>query len=166
MNRIKHLRSNIKDKKPSTSFLNDGEIALNTNNASEALFFKNNNNDIVEIKSIKHISNNFQENKIVEISTEVYNGILDVNTTYVFRTAINEITIQNFNNGNKIVGIYTILFKTSNTMNPILNLPSYVLWANNCPLELEMDTEYELSISHRIDNSGIAHYKIILTPFK
>ena len=46
---LQHLRSSTAHKRPSPSGMSDGQIAINTNQASPGLFFKDSNGDLVKI---------------------------------------------------------------------------------------------------------------------
>ena len=46
---LRHLRSSTTDKRPTASGLSDGRIAINTASGSTALFFKDNNDNIVKV---------------------------------------------------------------------------------------------------------------------
>lgn len=56
-NIVRHKRTNIESKKPTSEILSYGEIALNYKNSSESIFIKNDNDEIVEFKTINHIEN-------------------------------------------------------------------------------------------------------------
>lgn len=46
---LQNLRTSVADKRPIPTILSDGQIAVNTNEASPALFFKNSNGDLVKV---------------------------------------------------------------------------------------------------------------------
>lgn len=56
-NIVKHKRTNIENNKPTSEYLSYGEIALNYKKSSESIFIKNDNDEIVEFKTINHIEN-------------------------------------------------------------------------------------------------------------
>ena len=56
-NIVKHKRTNIENRKPTSEILSYGEIALNYKKDSEGIFIKNDNDEIVEFKTITHIEN-------------------------------------------------------------------------------------------------------------
>lgn len=66
-NIVKHKRTNIENRKPTSEILSYGEIALNYNKNSEGIFIKNDNDEIVEFKTISHIENviNDKVNKLI-----------------------------------------------------------------------------------------------------
>ena len=60
-----HLRTDIKDKKPSSGILDHGAIAINYNNESPTIFIKDTADSIVEFKDKKYFENIIEENELV-----------------------------------------------------------------------------------------------------
>jgi hypothetical protein len=65
--KIIHKRSDVLDKKPLSSDIEYGEIAINYNKDNETLFIKNTNDEIVEFKDKNYIDN--QVNKLITNSS-------------------------------------------------------------------------------------------------
>lgn len=60
-----HLRTDVKDKKPSSGILDHGAIAINYNNESPTIFIKDTADSIVEFKDKKYFENIIEENELV-----------------------------------------------------------------------------------------------------
>ena len=62
---VLNKRTNVEGRKPSTDIMEYGEIALNYHKDSESIFFKNDNDDIVEFKDNKYYHKIIEDNELV-----------------------------------------------------------------------------------------------------
>lgn len=84
---------------------------------------------------------------------------------YNIYSDISSIRVTGFENSGSTYEEYCMIFRTGSTI-PSITLPEGTYWANGEIPEVETDTEYELSIIARRDNTLTYHYKAILTSFK
>jgi phosphoenolpyruvate synthase/pyruvate phosphate dikinase len=66
---VQHLRTNVKDKKPTSSDILNGEIAVNYTADGETLYIKNSSNEIVEFKDDK-----YYQKAISDIANKIFIG--------------------------------------------------------------------------------------------
>ena len=84
---------------------------------------------------------------------------------YNIYSDISSIRVTGFENSGSTYEEYCMIFRTGSTI-PSITLPEGTYWANGEIPEVETNTEYELSIIARRDNTLTYHYKAILTSFK
>ena len=66
---LQHLRTDVKDKKPSPDNIMDGELAINYAANGETLYIKNSDEEITEFKD-----NKYYQKQLSEISARVFIG--------------------------------------------------------------------------------------------
>ena len=66
---VQHLRTNVKDRKPTSSDILNGEIAVNYAADGETLYIKNSNDEIAEFKDDK-----YYQKAISDIANKIFIG--------------------------------------------------------------------------------------------